>query len=213
MIYLGTLLNCACPPATAIGDIADDTCRTGFGPEHRFIFQRLNSAVGVPNTMTAANSLLEATWTTLHSASDGTKAQSAPLVDNPVSDGGARVTYGGGDTTRDRIALTIGADPTTRTYDLLNVSQSVITELKAFACDAESGNLGVYFVNASGQIQADLIAADDIRPIKVSSAFVQDLIKGTNTAPDMNKMVLEFAENWSDRLTTIDVDFGLTFSN
>ena len=201
-------LNCACPAAVSITGFAIPNCLESFGQVNKVIFQRLTSAPGTKNKITADPKLL-ASWTVLFSATAGTKMVITPYLSNPAVTPGAKKTYGGGNATPGGVVTVIGAEPTNFTGQFDNMPQiGVMKELKKMMCE----NVGVYLINERNQIGALALPtgaaqALEYYPIPVSSLFIGDKAFGGLDNPDTNAIEWSFKPNWSDDFSTIVPSF------
>ena len=197
-------LICGCPVGSEITDITVSTCPVDVGQIQKIIFQRIYSSGTTKNSFTiaSANPNLEATWTAVLTASDGTKAVVSPYVSNPETEPGARREYGGGNQTLGGIPINLGRESTSFTAEVLRSGQQAIKEMKDLECE----EIGVYLINDSGQIIgiSDDISSPTISyPIPIKSFFVSDLDIGGFEEPDKNMLNWSFVPNWSDDLYII----------
>lgn len=200
-------LNCACPPAAALTGFAIPECLESFSQVNKVIFQRIFSAAGIKNKLTA-DPKVQATWTPGFAATDGTKMVITPYVSNPTATAGAKKTYGGGNATPGGIVKVIGVEPTTFTAQFDNMPQSVIKALKALMCE----NVGIYPINERGQIGAlglptGVAQAIEYYPIPIASLFVGDKVFGGLDNPDTNAIEWSWMPNWSDDFAVITPSF------
>lgn len=199
-VAFSTSLLCTCPLGAAITDISAQICPEDFGQIQRIIFQRLYSTGTTKNKFTIAstNPNVQATWTTVETAADGTKAQFSPLLDNPQMEAGGKREFGGGNETRNGIPYVLGSEPASFTSSIARASQNIISEMKELMCE----NIAVYFVNESGQIAGladDNTNATEFYPIPVQSLFVGDKVFGGYEGVDTNALELMLPANWSDQ--------------
>lgn len=201
-------LNCACPAAASLTGFTIPDCMEGFGQVNKVIFQRVHSAAGTKNKITADPTLL-ASWTTAFAAADGTKMVITPYVSNPTITPGAKKTYGGGNATPGGTVKVIGAEPTTFAAQFENISQSdVIKPLKKMMCES----VGVYLINDKGQIAGQnlptgAVGADELYPFPVEGVFVGDKGLGGLDNPDTNAIEWSWKPGWSDDFAVITPDF------
>lgn len=194
---------CTCPAATAIPAITKMTCAQDFGQIQKIAFQRIYSSGTTRNSFTSSNDIkLLASWQAFMSATAGTKIAVTPYVENPTSDGGDAITFGGGNATLGGITKTIGRNPVNMTFALRQFPQSIIKELKKLQCEV---GLGVYLFNADGQILAeqDQTTATTYYPIAIQNLFVGDLMLNGLENPDENALSFAFAPNYSDNLAVV----------
>ena len=187
---------CSCPAGTAIASVPNASCPQDFGQIQKVIFQRIFSSGTTKNSMTQANAKLQASWTALFAANNGTKAVITPYVEAPASDGGDAITYGGGNDTVGGVTKVIGRNPVNMTFALRQVEQSITKALKKLMCEV----VGVYLINGDGQIMGlgDTATTPNFYPIPIDSLFVGDLkLNGLDT-PDENALSFSFKPNWSD---------------
>lgn len=165
------------------------------------MFRRLDGTA-----ITAADAALIATWTGLKAATDATKVVPSAKLHNPSQDGGDIRTSRGGNASLGGVPITLGANPTTISAEMLNVPQAAVASLRKLACE---GNLGVYLVNAQGAIAGRKVGSNHLPfPIVAQSLFVGDKVFGNYDDADMNAISWVFAENWSDDYTVVSVADG-----
>ena len=200
--------TCTCPAATALTSISKVTCAQDFGQIQKLAFQRIyssgttrNSFVGTGTPLAPTITTLAA-WQTFLSSSTGTKIVVTPYVENPTPDGGDAITFGGGNQTLGGIVKTIGRDPINMTFDLRQLPQSIIKEMKALMCEVE---LGVYLFNADGKIAAiqDATTPTTYYPIPIRNLFVGDLMLNGLETPDSNTLSFAFPPDYSDDLAVV----------
>lgn len=194
-----------CPLPTELGNIVISNCPEDVGQIYKLVFQRVFSSGSTKNsfTISSANPNLQASWDTFLDASDSTKAVQTPFLDNPESEAGGPVTYGGGNATRGGISLIVGREPSTFNAEFLRTSQASIKDLKTYEAESYNGNLGVYFIDEYGRIigKSDNIDSPTIfYPIPIHSLFISDKMFGGFAAPDKNTMQFQMFPNWSDDL-------------
>jgi len=199
-------LLCDCPLGAALPDVPINDCIEDFGQLQKIVLQRIYSSGTTKNTI--ADPTLEASWTALLAASNGTKVVQSPYLANPDSEPGAARTYGGGNATPGGVEITIGREPTSVTAEILRSPQDTIKALKELSCE----NIGVWLIDEHGRIGC---LADDVDtpttyyPIPVQNFFVGDkALKGLEE-PDRNAISWKFFPNWSDYfkiLTPSDFD-------
>lgn len=192
-------LLCTCADAE-ISDITTSDCPQKFGQVQKILLQRKYSSGSTLNeiTISTTNPNLLATWTALQSASDGTKVQTSPFLQNPTSEAGESREYGGGNTTLGGIPIVIGRQPSTFDAEILWYKQSTIEELKKYECE----NVGVFLIDEHGQIAGltdDLGTPTKFKPIPIKSFFVSDLKLGNFEEPNRNMVKWYFEPNWSDK--------------
>lgn len=199
-------LTCQCPAATALTTIPAVTCGENFGQIQKVAFQRLYQADGTRNSFTTTNDIkLKASWTALMAATAGTKIVVSPYIEAPTSEPGAARTFGGGNETLGGIEEVLGPEPTPFSAVLRRMPQNVIKIMKELSCESNTGNLGVYLFNDSGQIEAlqDPSVTTTFYPIPIRSFFVSDKGHGGLESPDANNISWQFAPNYSDDLKII----------
>ena len=90
-------LICDCPLAESLPDVPLNDCPDSFGQIQKVLFQRMESAIGVKNTITDISK--KENWTPLLTAEDCTKVVASPYITAPSTEPGAARTYGGGNET------------------------------------------------------------------------------------------------------------------
>lgn len=196
-------LLCQCPAATAISDITIGACTQSIGQIQKLVFQRKLNDSDVVNSFTIAttNPNVLATWTTVLTAADSTKAVQTPFIQGPTIEVGAPRTFGGGNQTLGGVEVITGREPTTFTAMFHNLDQLTIDQLKDYQCEKVS----VFMIDEHGRI---IGIADDLSspttfkgiPIADNSLFIGDLGLGGLEEPDMNEIRFQFLPNWSDKL-------------
>lgn len=198
-------LLCGCPPDAQIPTIPTDECIERIGQIQKFLVQRTkNGAVVNEIDIAASNPNLLATWTALKAATDSTKVQTSPYIQEPVNEAGEAREYGGGNQTLGGIPITIGRNPSTFEAAFVDVKQKIIKELKKYECEKE---LSIFLLNEHGQIIG--ITDDPDTPAKfkgipVRSFFVSDKRMGMYEEVDKNMVKWSFLPNWSDNLHIVN---------
>lgn len=192
---------CECPAPTELPDIFLSTCLEDFGQIWKFWFRRIYSSGTTKNShvISSADPAEVANWSTLLTASDGTKVTVGPLIDNPVSTPGEPRTFGGGNATRGGIEIIKGPGPSTLDVMFNRQQQRTIAHIKKMICEGD--NLGVYLINEFGQIGGINNNVDSptiFYPIPVATLFVGDKKFGGFDEIDGNAGRLQFYPNWSD---------------
>lgn len=215
------MLACSCP----IGDfpkLPDCECKSSFGQVQKLIFVKLNTADGFPSSRVRtdlgayegclASAVVDFLWedggdhifidedSILMSAD----TVITPFISAPEQEAGEARTFGGGNDTPDGIEEYMGVSPSTFTFRANGWPQSVIQNLKKFACYAQAGLLGVYFINGEGKIEG-IYAVDEnddtwLDPIPVRSMTVTDKVHGNYDEPDNNVITITLDENYSEHL-------------
>ena len=197
---------CSCPAGAALPAVPNASCPQDFGQCQKIIFQRIFKTAGTKNSFTQSASIKQlSSWTTLFSASDGTKCVITPYVEAPTSDGGDAITFGGGNDTVGGTTRVIGRNPVNMSFVMRQMTQDVIKALKGLQCEDE---LGVYLVNGDGQILALSSADNEYTPIPIRSLFVSDLKLMGLDNPDENALSFSFLPNWSDDAKVVTPDFN-----
>lgn len=196
---------CACPPAAAITDISSDDCKENIGQVQKIVLQRRKDGANL-NWIPIATSdpALLATWTALKAAVDNTKVQTTPFIQNPTSETGEAIEFGGGNQTISGIPLVVGRNASTFEAQFYQVKQAIIKEIKAFECEKE---LSVFLINEDGQIIGltdDTTTPTQFRGIPIRSFFVSDKRLGGFEEPDSNTVSWGFEPNWSDDLYIVE---------
>ena len=202
---------CQCPAAAALPDLPNVQCSESFGQIQKIIFQRLKNAAGTKNSFTTTKDIKTlATWETLMSAEDGTKAIITPYVYSPADSGGDARQSSGGNDDLGGIPTTLGENPVQFAASLRAVPQSVAKALKQLECEANAGNLGVFLVDENGQIEAikDATTEGTYYPIPIRAFFVGSKIHGNYDAKDSNSISWYYAENYSDNLAIVTPGFN-----
>lgn len=196
-------LNCGCPAGAHIPDLEIKDCKESLGQIQKVVFQRVNKTAGVLNSL--ADPTKKASWTTLFSASDGTKMVVSPYIENPTTEPGAARTFGGGNATLGGIERIIGREPTAFSGIMYEESQMTIVQMKALMCE----NVGVYVIDENGNIGClvdDHTSPSEYMPIPIGKLFIGDKKFGGFEEPDSNTIEWNFFPNWSDKLHIVKRD-------
>lgn len=193
---------CSCTTSAALADIPKVECKRSFGQIQKLAFVRIYSAGTTKNKFTEEEIKKLTAWQTRTTADDGTKVVVTPYIEAPTQDGGDAITFGGGNDTLGGVEKIVGSNPTTFTAALREWGQDAIEALKGYECES----LGVYPINADGQVEA-IKKTDGYYPLPIQSLFVGDKIHGGLQEPDSNSLQFSFAPNYSDGLVIVDTDF------
>ena len=197
---------CSCPAGAALPAVPNASCPQDFGQCQKIIFQRIFKTAGTKNSFTqSANIKQLSSWSTLFSASDGTKCVITPYVEAPTSDGGDAITFGGGNDTVGGTTKVIGRNPVNMSFVMRQMTQDVIKALKGLQCEDE---LGVYLINGDGQILALSSGENTYTPIPIRSLFIGDLKLMGLDNPDENALSFSFLPNWSDDAKVVTPEFN-----
>lgn len=196
-------LNCGCPAGAHIADLDIAACKESLGQVQKIVIMRVYKTAGVKNSI--ADPTKKASWTTLMSAADGSKAVVSPFIQGPTSEPGAARTFGGGNQTLGGIEIIIGREPSTFSATMYQESQKTIKQMKTYMCE----EIGVMLIDENGNI-GTLVEGDGdavkYLPIPVGKFFVGDKKLGGFEEPDSNVIEWNFYPNWSDDLTIIKRD-------
>ena len=197
---------CSCPAGAALPQVPNASCPQNWGQTQKIIFQRIFKTAGTKNSFTqSANIKQLSSWSTLFSASYGTKCVITPYVEAPTADGGDAITFGGGNDTVGGTTKVIGRNPVNMSFVMRQMTQDVIKALKGLQCEDE---LGVYLVNGDGQILALSPSDNTYYPIPIRSLFISDLKLMGLDNPDENALSFSFLPNWSDDAKVVTPDFN-----
>ena len=206
---MGLLYNC--PVGSAIGGVELSNCPQEVGQIQRIWFTRKYSSGTTLNKLTVATAgqepNLEATWTTLMAASDGTKVVASPYVNAPEFEAGEQILFGGGNQTRDDIEISMGARASRFNGMFYQEHQRSIKDIK----DLYGENLAVWLINEHSQIvglsEAGLgitsgtpASATEFYPIPIYQLFIGDAVPGGFEEPTGNAVSFKLEPNWSDNL-------------
>lgn len=202
----------SCPVGTAIADIVIDNCPEQVGQVQKMIFQRMfDGSTRNQIAITGANEhTLQATYTALFAAPDGTKMQITPFVESPNLTTGDPETVGGGNDSIDGVPQIIAQGPTTFEGMFYQKGQKSIKSIK----DLASERLQVYFVNEHGKIIGETDDQDSptyFRGFEINerSFFVSDKSFGGYNDRDSNRINFALKQSWSDGLLVVDpADFN-----
>lgn len=199
-MFLHQLLQCACPPAAAITTIPTDNCLERVGQIQKIGIQRTKDGA-TENIITIAttNPNVLATWTGLKGATDNTKVQFTPFIQEPTSEAGEAREYGGGNATLNGIPIILGSNPSPFEAKLIDIRQDIAEALKGYMCEKE---LSVFLVTADKVwgLANDVTNVTTFKGIPIQSFFVSDKVIGGYEEVDYNMVKWSFAPNWSDKL-------------
>lgn len=189
-------LNCGCPTGEYIADLTIKDCKESMGQIQKVGFQRVYKTSGTLNAV--EGSLNRASFSTLFTATDGSKMTVSPYIQSPATEPGAARTFGGGNQTLGGIPITIGREPTNFTGVIYQENQKVIAQMKQYQCET----IGVWLIDENGNIGClvnDIDNPTKYMPIPIHSFFVGDKSLGGYEEPDSNAISWSFAPNWSDK--------------
>jgi hypothetical protein len=207
---------CTCPLGNEISDITIPSCPEYLGQIQKVIFQRTYSSGSTENKFVVASTdpAILASWTTVLTATDATKAVVSTYLNNPTMETGEPTTYGGGNATVGGKEIILSPNASVFKAELHNIPQSTIKEYKDLRCEA----LSVYFINEQGQVIGDGEGGStNFKGIKLQTETmdVSDKTFGGRENPDMNMLRFSLPANWSDNLSVVTpTDFnGLDLAN
>lgn len=210
MVFLRSLLQCACPPAAALTAIPANTCLERFGQIQKIMIQRTkDGATTNIITIASTNPNVLATWTALKAAVANTKVVVTPYIENPENTPGDPRTYGGGNATLGGIEKTIGSNPSPFTAEFHDITQAIIAVIKEIQCETD---ISIFLINEHGEIIGitdDPATPTTFKGIQARSFFVSDKKLGMFEEVDKNIISWAFLPNWSDllyRVTPTDFD-------
>lgn len=193
-------LQSTCPQASEITDQVDYTCGFDIGQILKFVAQRQFSSGTTLNSITPANIVLLASWTTLLGATNGTKVQASPnLMGDADTAPGGPISFGSGNAVPYGIPILVGTEPTPFTAKLYNPQPKSILALKGLYGEV----LGVYLINNYGKIvcKVDNPTTPTVcYPIPIISYWIGDRDAGGITDPDFQEVRWSFLPNWSDKI-------------
>lgn len=188
-------ISCNCPTPTAMANVITSLtpCDINFGQTQKLIFWRAG------NTVSTASAVLEATWTTLLTATGDTKAIVSPFISAPANEGGEPIEFGSGNEVRDGIPIILGSEPVTFSAMMYGAEQSVILLFKELMCET----LEVILINSDGKFGAKVVGTA-MSGFPIDSLFVGDKKLGGYDAVDTNDLTWRFRPNWSDNFAIVD---------
>lgn len=190
------MANCGCPIGAHIADLEIDECKESLGQLQKVFFQRRYKTAGTLNTIDDPTK--KASWSTLLSASDGTKVTVSPYIQNPSTEPGASRTFGSGNQVLGGVPIVLGREATAFTGTIYQESQKVIAQMKNYECE----DIALWLIDENGNIGClvdDLDEPTKYMPIPVRSFFVGDKSLGGYEEPDSNSISWSFLPNWSDK--------------
>jgi hypothetical protein len=154
--------TCQCPLSGTIEDLLDLDCPVKIGQIGKTAFQ----ITGNPFTDITDN----AEWTTTIAALDATKIQVTPILHAQESTPAEAVTVGGAGSNEvyNGTVLNVSEGFYSLNFSIRNPSPAVLSALKAYECEVESGRLGVYLGGSDF-----VISKADSSAIPVTSMYVQ----------------------------------------
>lgn len=194
------MANCGCPIGAHIADLEIDECKESLGQLQKVFFQRRYKTAGTLNTIDDPTK--KASWSTLLSASDGTKVTVSPYIQNPSTEPGASRTFGSGNQVLGGVPIVLGREATAFTGIIYQESQKVIAQMKNYECE----DIALWLIDENGNIGClvdDLDEPTKYMPIPVRSFFVGDKSLGGYEEPDSNSISWSFLPNWSDKFYII----------
>lgn len=200
-----SLLNCACPLPTAIGNITTQACPENFGQIQKIIFQR--SGFIFDGTASKDITLL-ADWQTLKTATDSTKAQITPFIYAPTITAGDSITNGGGDnSTLNGVAELVGVNSSSFAGMFKGLNATAISELVTYACE---NDLVAYFVNKSQKIicAETTLGSTNYTGISIQELFVGDKTNNGLATKDENAISFAIPDGWSKTVKVITPVFN-----
>jgi len=203
---MGSLTICCSQPSCIASTVTVlNPCLQDVGQIQKMVFWRKGNSLTPVST-----SLIEATWTTLLSATGDTKAIPTPFLGGVVIPASEPREFGGGNETRYGAPIRKGGGSVAVTANMYGEDQDVIAALKALRCEP----LEVILINEANQF----IYSDDSTfsgfPIVANSLFVSDKQIGGMDDADLNVLTFNLAPNWSDTLEITDVStFALDMVN
>lgn len=190
-------LALTCPAPAQITDIPVVTCPFDLGQIQKFGLQRLYNGTAL-NSMSAADFVLSATWTTRLGATDDTKVQFSPLIGNYVAAPQDVVRAGEGNETPDGTGIITSLGNTDVTWELIQPHPSISGALQEYY--AEGTDLGVYLVNQHGQMicRVDNATTPTLcYPIPIRAFFLNDMTGGAFDNYNRQPGGWRFLPKWS----------------
>lgn len=187
-----------CPPPASLAAIPVQTCRETYDQIQVFFIQRIQTTP----SFTTTNIILQATWTPLMAASDGTKIIRTPKIPNIVIPPSEINKEGGNDnTTLNGMPRVNGINAVPVTGMLENVTSVVRLALRALinesAINPGFSNLWTYPVNRFGQILG-IVNGSNVEGIPFFNFIVGDAGTAGFNKPNMTNMSFDFPPGWSD---------------
>lgn len=147
-------MEITCPLGDAILTIEIDDCPFEFSQVQGLALQRQFDDTGARNSFTFAEIKVKANWDTKADATDSTRIQYTPLINNPQFTPGDVVTEGSGNEVPDGIARNVGIAPTLFTAEFIDQHSHTARAMKGYKAE----KLQIYLFNLNGDIGC---AADD----------------------------------------------------
>ena len=194
-----------CPPASEINDIPNVDCYEQIGQVQKIIIQRMyDGSTRNEFDIATTNPNVLATWTTVLTAADNTKAQVTPYIESPTLPPPEPITVGGGNDSLDGVEQIVAFNAANFTAVLNNIPQSVILALKPYM----SEQLQVYFITQNNQIIGE--TDDHTSPTKFrgfevlpKTFYVGPKGLGGHQERDSNPIGFAMKYEWSDYLHVV----------
>ena len=206
-VILSIMPLCNCPQSAEIPTIGAVTCLERFGEIQKVIVQRTyNGAVLNTIVIGTDDPTLLATWNALKGASDSTKVQITPYInevenDDPDPREAASVGVGG-------VAAILGDDFSNKTGYFHDIPQSIMKEIRKYNCERGTS---VFLVNEHGQIGGiadDNTSATTFRGIPTARFHAGQKIFGGRNDVDKNRITWSYFPDFSDEFYVIDPAFN-----
>jgi hypothetical protein len=179
-----------CPVPTAIASVVTtlNPCPADFGQIQKLIFWRSG------NTFVTTNIGTITYWTAITTATGATKAVVSPFVGNVELKAGNIREWGSANEVPFGIPYRKGRNPSKFKAEVQRSAQSVISLLKALECE----NLEVLFINESNQLGYNSLVTTYFGGFPIKSFAVGDLTIGGFNNADINEILFDLPQNWSD---------------
>ena len=197
--------NCSCPLPAALTTIPPFSCGEDLGQIQKLVVQRFGNPFDDLTKPT-----LIANWTTLKTATDGTKVVTTPYVENFVIAQGAAITEGGNDnTTIDGIPIVVGAEAPVATGVFASLPSATLKALQTLNCE---GNLSVYLINNSGRIIGYSPNGTKFEGFPIQSFFVGDSGNDGLNTRDKSPVQFGLKAGWrTEAVFVTPADFSALF--
>lgn len=191
-----------CPATANLSAIAAGSCMPHLEQTIGFYFQKEQASY----TVTPSSALLQATWTDLFAASDGTKVTKSPQIVN-LTIAKSEGTYAGGNdnTTPGGLPLYKGEGPVRVSFMIRTSKVAMIESLRGYipyTVPAGSSTLQVFLIGRNKRISG-ITASSKLVGIPIHNLRISSV--GNEGLKSFNEYdcAFDLAEGWDEGLTTV----------
>lgn len=173
-----------------------DSC-ANIGQIQKILIQRKYSSGSTINKFTigSTNPNVLATWTTVLTATNGTKVTVTPTIANPQNEDGGLIEYGSGNEVPGGVPIIMGANPGKFTFELLYRGAVTISAFRQL----QGETLAVYFVAEDGSIWGqvnDNTTPTTFRGIDIQQFKIGNKVIGGREVPDKHMCEFALPDGW-----------------